>query len=394
MPKPLDGIRIVEISQVYSLPFAGMMLAELGADVIKVENPRSPEVVRTVGWRRGGVPASFMNLNRGKRFVGIDATTADGREVLAELVARADVLLDNLRPGKMEKLGLAWDVLAQRHPSLISASVTGFGEDGPWCDLACYDFVVQAMVGMVDFQRDPVTGTVDLIRHYVVDKTVAHTVVEGVLAALLMRTRTGHGDRVSVNMLDVGAHFFWPDGMIPYTYVGDVDGTKRDGAPVRVYPTVDGAVVMMPSLHPWAELCCVMGRHDLVDDQRFADRTQLPAHVDELLSLVGDGLSVLSTAEVLARCAEFDVAVGRVDTRPQLFDNEQAMWNKTASIHDLDTVGATRIPRPPWRFDKADVTTVTSINVLGGDTCEVLRELGVSADRLAALVESGAVWQG
>jgi crotonobetainyl-CoA:carnitine CoA-transferase CaiB-like acyl-CoA transferase len=391
MVKPLDGIRVVEISQVYSLPFAGMMLAELGAEVIKVENPRSPEVMRLGGWIQGGIPAAFLNLNRGKRFVGIDASSNDGRVVLADLVASADVVIDNLRPGKMEKLGLGWDSLHVKHPRLISASVTGFGDDGPMAHLPCYDFVVQAMVGMVEFQKDPATGTIDLVRHFVIDKAVAHVVVEGVLASLLLLPRTGRGERVSVNMLDVGAHFLWPDGMIPQTFVDDVSFAIRDGAAMRVYPTTDGAVVMMPPLHGWAELCFATNQPHLADDERFTDRRQLRHNIDLMMDIVGEGLAVMSTAEVLARCAEFDVATARVDSRSDLLVNPQAVWNETVGEHEIEGVGRARVPRPPWRFDDADVTTTTRIGRLGSDTETILLELGYDDARVAALDASGAV---
>jgi crotonobetainyl-CoA:carnitine CoA-transferase CaiB-like acyl-CoA transferase len=391
MVKPLDGVRVVEISQVYSLPFAGLMLAELGADVIKVENPTSPEVMRRGGWIRNGIPAAFLNLNRGKRFVGIDAATDDGRRVLAELVASADVLIDNLRPGKMEKLGLGWDDVRARHPQLISASVTGFGDDGPMAHLPCYDFVVQAMVGMVEFQKDPSTGAIDLVRHFVVDKTVAHLIVEGVLASLLLRAKTGRGERVSVNMLDAGAHFLWPDGMIPQTFIDDVTFNIRDGAAMRVYPTTDGAVVMMPPLHGWAELCAATNQLHLADDERLADRRQMIYNIDLMMDLVGEGLAVMSTNDVLASCAEFDIATARVDSRDDLLDNPQAMWNGTIGEHDIADVGRARLPRPPWRFDESDVSTATRIGLLGCDTEAVLRELGYDDGRLAALLASGAV---
>ena len=211
---PLAGIKVVEITSIYSGPMAGMMLAELGADVVKVESPDGPDPLRTSGMSAGpdAVNSIFYSLNRGKRFCSIDAKSPEGREVLFDLVAAADVFLHNMRPGKAEALGLDYAGLSERNPGLIYAGITGHGNEGPEAHLPAYDYVMQAKLGMVDYQRDR-AGNGDLVRQVVVDKTSANGLVQGILAALFMRERTGRGQQVDVPMIAAGLAFHWPDGM-------------------------------------------------------------------------------------------------------------------------------------------------------------------------------------
>jgi crotonobetainyl-CoA:carnitine CoA-transferase CaiB-like acyl-CoA transferase len=395
MVKPLDGIRIIEISQVYSLPFAGMMLAELGADVIKIENPTAPEIMRRAGNIRGGIPSSFLNLNRGKRFVGIDASKPEGAAVLDRLIETSDVLLSNLRPGKLAKLGVDQDQLRERNPGFVSVEVNGFGTTGPMSELPCYDFVIQAIVGMIDYQRDPLTDTRDLVRNFVIDKSVGHAVVEAVLAALLQKARTGVGQHVDINMLDVGMHFLWPDGMTKLTYVDPVEERPSGdgGDSYRVYRTIDGAIAMMPGLSEWAALCGAIDRVDLLQDIRFAERlTQIENNV-EMMQVLGDELINMTTNDVIENCSKHDVPVARMNFREEVFAHPQIEWNNTIGIHSFEGPGATRVPRPPWNFHGSDVTPITTIGHLGANTEAVLEEIGVSRGEIDSLEAMGILVQ-
>ncbi|MGI9616971.1 MAG: CoA transferase, partial [Acidimicrobiales bacterium] len=166
---PLDGITVVEITSIYSGPYAGMMLAELGADVIKVEGPDQPDPVRAgLGSDPEAVNSVFYALNRGKRFASIDASTARGRELLFDVVSNADVFLNNMRAGKAASLGLRYEDLAARNERLIEVSINGFGSEGPEADQPVFDYVIQARTGMVDYQRDP-EGQGDLTHQLIVD---------------------------------------------------------------------------------------------------------------------------------------------------------------------------------------------------------------------------------
>ena len=184
---PLAGIKVVEITSIYSGPMAGMMLGELGAHVVKVESPGSPDPLRASGLGPGpdGVNSIFYSLNRGKQFCAIDAKTDKGRELLFDLAASADVFIHNMRPGKAEGLGLSYEALSAVNPGIICGAISGHGPDGPEAHLPAYDYVVQAKLGMVDHQRDR-EGRGDLVRQVVVDKTSANALVQGILAALYL----------------------------------------------------------------------------------------------------------------------------------------------------------------------------------------------------------------
>ena len=395
MVKPLDGVRIVEISQVYALPFAGMMLADLGAEVIKVENPRAPEIMRRGGNIRAGIPSAFLNLNRGKRFLGVDASRSEGAEVLSAVLAKADVVLSNLRPGKLAKIGVDFVSLREARPELVTVDITGFGVDGPMRDLPCYDFVIQAMTGMIDYQRDPFDDTHDLVRNFVVDKAVSHTIVESVLATLLQKARTGVGQHVDINMLDVGMHFLWPDGMAKYTYVEPVEERPvgDGGDSYRVYPTLDGAVAMMPGLSNWPELCAVMERLDLVEDPRFATRLAQLANNMEAMGIIGEALSSMPNEAILTNCAAYDVPVARVNTRREAFSNPQLIANQTIGTHTFIGPGQAYVPQTPWHFRGSDVVSNITIGHLGADSSAIAAECGYSLDEIAALIETGVLHQ-
>ena len=395
MVKPLDGIRICEISQVYALPFAGMMLADLGAEVIKVENPLAPEIMRRGGNIRAGIPSAFLNLNRGKRFLGIDAARPEGADVLSAVIARSDVVLSNLRPGKLAKIGVDFAALRASRPKLITVDITGFGVDGPMRDLPCYDFVIQAMTGMIDYQRDPFDDTHDLVRNFVVDKAVSHAIVESVLATLLQKARTGEGQHVDINMLDVGMHFLWPDGMAKYTYVDPIEErpTGDGGDSYRVYPTLDGAVAMMPALSNWPELCGVMERLDMADDPRFADRLAQLANNLEAMRVIGEALTTITSDVIVANCAAFDVPVARVRTRPEVFSHPQIIANQTIRTQTFDGPGHAFVPQTPWHFCGSDVLSNSTIGLLGADSTAIASECGYSPDQISALLNSEVLYQ-
>lgn len=400
---PLAGLRVVEITNIYSGPMAGMLLAELGAEVIKVESPDGPDLVRAMSMGGGpdAVNPTFYALNRGKRFVSINAKTGEGRKLLTDLIASADVFLHNIRPGKPEQIGAGYEELSARNPGLIYAAISGLGTSGPEAGAAVYDYVVQARVGMVDYQRDIESGRSDLVHQVVVDKATAMATVQAILAALLVRGRTGKGQRIDVPMLGAGMAFMWPDGMgfmhsqveppLPLDQLPPFL-TAMPSAGLMVLTSRDGEVALSPLLPPWDGLCLALDRIDWVTDERFAEPLSRALNIVALKAELAGEVAKYTTAELLERLRSFDVASGPVVPRTKLHEDPQVIATGTLVERHCDGVGAVRQPVPMWRFTASATPITTSIGRTGEHTKAVLGEtLGLNGSDLAALRAANVV---
>ena len=399
---PLAGIKVVEITSIYSGPPAGMMLGELGAHVVKVESPGSPDPLRASGLGPGpdGVNSIFYSLNRGKQFCSIDAKTDKGRELLFDLAASADVFIHNMRPGKAEGLGLSYEALSAVNPGIICGAISGHGPDGPEAHLPAYDYVVQAKLGMVDHQRDR-EGRGDLVRQVVVDKTSANALVQGVLAALYMREKTGRGQRVEIPMVAAGLAFLWPDGLaaahaelnpaIPLEQMPPWL-ESAPGSFLVVLETTDGEIATGILLPPWDGLCLALERTDWITDERFSEALGRVLNLPELIAEVSSEVAKYTTEEVLARFEEHDFAAGKVVTRREVHEDPTVKHLGLISEQAAPGLGQVRQPAPMWMFSDADTEITTSLNSTGGDSREVLAELGVSGDEFDQLEEDGIVF--
>lgn len=399
---PLAGIKVVEITSIYSGPMAGMMLGELGAHVVKVESPGSPDPVRASGLGPGpdGVNSIFYSLNRGKQFCAIDAKTDKGRELLFDLAASADVFIHNMRPGKAESLGLSYEALSAVNPGIICGAISGHGPDGPEAHLPAYDYVMQAKLGMVDHQRDR-EGRGDLVRQVVVDKTSANALVQGILAALYMREKTGRGQRVEIPMVAAGLAFLWPDGLaaahaelnpaIPLEQMPPWL-ESAPGSFLVVLETTDGEIATGILLPPWDGLCLALERTDWITDERFSEALGRVLNLPELIAEVSAEVAKYSTEEVLARFEEHDFAAGKVVTRRKVHEDPTVKHLGLISEQAAPGLGQVRQPAPMWMFSDADTEITTSLNSTGGDSREVLAELGISSDEFDQLEEDGIVF--
>src|ERR1700748_3448899 len=222
MPGPLSGVRVLDLTGVVSGPFATMFLADQGADVLKIE-PVGGDITRRSRAQIGSTnefSALFLSSNRGKRSLAIEIKHEAGREVLAKLAANADVLVQNFRPGTMERLGLGAEELRKRHPRLIYVSISGVGDTGPYVKKRVYDPIIQGLSGVAAIQSQAVTNRPQMIRTIVADKTTSIFTAQAVSAALYAREKTGLGDHIQVAMLDVMISYLWPEGMMQYPVVG------------------------------------------------------------------------------------------------------------------------------------------------------------------------------
>lgn len=400
---PLAGLKVVEITTIYSGPMAGMLLAELGAEVIKVESPDAPDVVRTSGLGAGpdDVNPTFYSLNRGKRFLSVDAKTERGRELLADLVASADIFLHNMRPGRPEHLGIGYEEMSARNQRLIYAAISGMGNEGPEAHLPAYDYVLQAKTGMVDYQRDLDTGHSDLVHQVVVDKTSANALVQGILAALYVRERTGKGQRIDVPMVAASLAFLWPDGFAPAH--SQLDGPiplemlppwleSAPGSFLVVLPTVDGEIATGILLPPWDGLCLALDRVDWVTDERFADQTSRALNLPALIAEVRSEVAKLTTDEVLARFAEHDFAAGKVASRREVHLDPTVEHLGLISEKENEHLGRFRQPAPMWTFSDTSAIETDIIGRTGADTRAILAEMGLDNDAVGQLMADNVVY--
>ena len=401
---PLAGVRVIEVTSIYSGPIAGLLLAELGADVVKVESQAKPDLIRHTGGKPYGVTPVFYALNRGKRFVSLDATTASGRELLGDLIASADVFLHNIRPGKPEAIGMGYEALSARNPRLIYAAISGVGVDGPDAEQRVYDFVVQARVGMVDYQRDPATGSASLISQVVVDKSAGMAAVQAILAALYARERTGRGQRIDIPMLGVGLHFEWPDAVAPYLSQLEPAISPESLPPhllqmpaggILVLRTRDGGeIACSPSLPPFDGFAIALDRPDWLVDDRFADTEtrvrNFPAFHAELV----EAAARITGDVLLARLHENGVPAGAVQRRRDVHRDRQVVHLDLLVERDSGFFGPVRQPRPMWQFSATPAAVTTSMGRTGEHTREILREQGMSDARIDALLTEGAIAEG
>ncbi len=394
MPGPLDGVRVIEVSEVISAPLGVMMLAEQGADVIKIEPPRHGEESRQLANYREGMAALYLNCNQGKRSIGLNLKTEEGLALLYDLVRDADVFVQNWRPGAAERLRVGEDDLRKINPEIVYASVTGYGDDGPYADRRGYDPIFQTLTGYVAAQVNPEIPVPDLVRNSLVDKATSYTLAQAITAALFARERGAPGQHVRVAMLDVGLAFFWPDGMLRHSLVGDdVTNYVVPGERYQLMPTKDGQIII------WAGTADQMrgslravGRADLADDpsQRGTamiqdDNTAIRA------AAVAEGLTRLTTAEAYEKMVAVEVPAAPVLTHADVLVDPQITHNGTVIEADHPVYGRYRRVRPAARFSETPAETTRPSPLYAADSDEVLDELGVPAERRAALRESGAL---
>jgi crotonobetainyl-CoA:carnitine CoA-transferase CaiB-like acyl-CoA transferase len=393
VPGPLHGIRVIDVTAMIAGPLATRILADQGAEVIKVEPPGRGDLVRHMGATRGGVSATFLTANRNKRSVVIDLKRPRGLEVLRRLVAEADVFVQNFRPGTAERMGIGEEALRAVRPDLLYVSLSGFGERGPYAGKRVYDPVIQALSGLADVQRDRDTGRPRMMRLIVPDKLTAVTAAQAITAGLLARARSGEGQHLRLSMLDATVAFLWPEAMAAWTFVGrEGRGERARLAQDLVFETRDGYLTAgAVSDAEWQGLVRALERPEWLEDERFATAAGRVAHADERLAQVAEVIRERTTAEWIARLEAEDVPCAPVLRRAELADHPQIAANELVVEAEHPRGGRIRQPRPAERFDRTPAALRRPAPDLGEHTDEVLAEAGLSADEIAALRAEGAV---
>ena len=390
MAGPLAGIRIVDLSQIVSGPMAAMILADQGAQVIKVESPTG-DPVRGLGPAKGDLSAMFIAVNRGKQGLSIDLKTEGGRAILERLIARAVVVLDNFRPGTMERLGFGYERCRAINPRIICASITGFGTDGPYANIRVYDPVVQAVSGIAATQPDH-EGKPSLVRTLVADKVTAITMAQAITAALFHRERTGEGQRVDVAMLDAALAFNWPEGMYNHSFLDAEPPFPEYGAMTRLWPCADGQVTIgMLQTVEFIALARSLGRSDLAADTRFHTAGGRVKYREAWAPEIAAEVARRTKDELMAGFIREGAVGGRVNSCAEAVNDPQTRHNGAVVEIDHGAAGQVRGARPAARFSATPAVAGGPAPRLGEHGAAVLAGLGFDAEEVAGFVADGVV---
>jgi crotonobetainyl-CoA:carnitine CoA-transferase CaiB-like acyl-CoA transferase len=387
MPGPLHGYRIVDLTSMISGPLATMILADQGADVIKVENPDGGDHTRASNNRRAGFSASFLNNNRNKRSVALDLKLPGAREALLRLLATADVFVQNFRPGVVERMGLGEDAVRAVAPKIVYVSISGFGETGPYAAKPVYDPLIQAVSGLATVQAGSDNERPRLVRTILPDKLTAITASQAMTAALLARERTGQGQHIRLSMLDAVVAFLWASDMGSQTFVGG-EFPQQDAASFidLIYETTtDFISVAVQTNKEWLALTRALEQPGWLEDPRFKTPALRQQHIDERLAMTQEVLRTRSAAEWLRRLTEAGVPCAPVLTRGGMIEDGQVQANGIVEHVEHPTAGMLRQARPAARFSVTGATIRRGGPGLGEHTAEVLSELGYTPDRIMAL---------
>jgi crotonobetainyl-CoA:carnitine CoA-transferase CaiB-like acyl-CoA transferase len=386
MPGPLAGYRIIDVTQMVSGPMATQILADQGADVIKIEPPGAGDLTRALGGTRRGVAPTFAVINRNKRSAAINLKDARGVAILKDLVRRADLFVQNFRPGAAERMGIGYDALREVRPNLVYVSISGFGEKGPYVRKRVYDPVVQALSGLAAIQADGDTGRPRMMRLIVPDKVTALTAAQAMTAALLARERSGAGQHVKLAMLDAVIAFLWPEGMAAHTFIEDQARVVRQSVRDLIFETRDGYITAgAVSDAEWQGMCRALGHPEWIDDERFATPIARIRNLEQRLEMTAEVLRTRSSADWLRVLDAEQVPCAPVNSRADVLTDPQVLANQLIVESEHPHAGAMRQPRPAPRFEATPAALERHAPLLGEHTDEVLREAGVVEDEIAAL---------
>ena len=390
--RPLEGMRVVALEHAVAAPLCSRHLADLGADVIKVERPGGGDFAREYDNYVNGICSHFIWLNRGKRSVTLDVKHEAGREVLNKLIGGADVLLQNLAPGAAARLGLSHEALKPAHPKLVVCDISGYGETGPMVQKKAYDLLIQAESGLIS-----VTGSPDepsRVGISIADISTGMYALTGIMAALLRRGRTGEGANVKIAMLDaLGEWMTYP--MLRHAYAGSPPPRSPTRHPAIVpygsHKTKDGSIIFgIQNEREWVNFCTnVLGQPEVATDPRHATQHARRENYATLTALIEDFFSAMTSAEVAVLLDRHGIANGRLNDPRAAWDHEQfAARDKWREI--MTENGPVRAMLPPFQFTDFEAV-MGDVPSVGQHTDEILAELGYAPAAISLLHERGAV---
>ena len=392
---PLAGLRVIELAHIMSGPTCGMLLADMGADVIKVEKiPGGDDTRRFTPPTINGESAAFMMMNRNKRGIAVDLKTVAGKELLRRLLATADFVTENYRAGTMEKLGLGYDVLRAANPGLVYCAISGFGRSGPDAGKGGFDLVAQGMSGLMR-----ITGEADgppvKVGSPVTDINAGMLAALGCVSAYVHRLRTGEGQFVDTSLLEAGimqtswqTAIFLGSGRVP----GALGSAHPLTAPYQAFETEDGWITLGASNQVnYERVCRMLQAPELIDDPRFRDNAKRMAHLAELVAILSEHFRTRRSAEWLALLDEAGVPAGPVFDIPEMLAYPQTIAREMVVETEHPRAGTTKAIGLPIKFSATPGRVTRAAPLFGQHTREVCREAGFSDAEIDAMFASGAI---
>jgi crotonobetainyl-CoA:carnitine CoA-transferase CaiB-like acyl-CoA transferase len=397
MAAPLDGVKVLDVTRVLAGPWCTMTLADLGAEVWKIENPAGGDDTRA--WMPpsvDGISTYFLAANRNKKSVAVDLKTAEGRAIVAELAAKADVLVANLRPSSLRSAGLAYDSLSAINPRLIHCSISGYGREGAFAERAGYDFVMQAEAGFMSITGE-VAGEPMRLGVAFVDLAAGANATQAILAALYARERTGVGQAIDIALFDSALHFL---ANIASGYLNTGVGPTRFGnahasiVPYQLFDTADGCIALAVGNDPqYRRLCCdVLGCQELWTDDRFRTNAARTRNREVLIPRLQAEIGRHATAAFLSKLTEHGIPGGAVRSVAEAFASQEARARDVVVTAAHPHLKEVRMVRSPLRLSGSPTVAPIAPPGLGQHTREVLASvLAYPAERIAELERQGAV---
>jgi crotonobetainyl-CoA:carnitine CoA-transferase CaiB-like acyl-CoA transferase len=394
MSAPLAGIRVLEVGNYMAGPFCAMQLADLGADVVKVENPDGGDMSRQGGPFVDGESANFLRINRNKRSLALNLKSEQGKEIFRKLALRADVVVENLRPGTMRGLGLDYAALSAVNPRLVYVAASGWGQTGPYASLAGLDIMAQAMSGLMSITgeegRAPVKVGVPIC-----DLVCGMYGALGAVAALRAREQTGRGQLIDVSLYEAGVSFaiyeaakYFTTGEVPQRAGSD----HQANAPYGAFRSSDGYfTVGATSPKNWTALCGVLGMERFIDDPRFASVHLRHKNLPELRRLIEEVTVTQTSPYWVAALQEAGVPCALLQTYDKVFNDPHLLEREYFFDAPHGKLGTVRQLGSPMRFSETPVRRERAGPILGEDTVGVLTDIGVSSAEITQLTEAGVI---
>lgn len=395
MASPLDGIKVLDLTRVLAGPYATMLLGDLGAEVIKIEQPGTGDESRNFGPFKNGFSLYFMSVNRGKRSVTLNLKTDRGQAIFKQLLAQTDILVENFRPGTMKNLGLDYETLKAEHPSLIYAACSGFGQTGPYAQQGAYDMIIQGMGGIISITGEP-EGPPVRVGTSISDITAALFTTIGILSALHHRNQTGQGQLVDVAMLDSLVAVL-ENAVVRYFATGEAPkplGARHPAiTPFEAFASADGHVIIaLGNDTLWSKFCEHVDRKELISDERFqtnADRTE---NHSELFPILSEIMSQRTTDDWIDALGNIGVPCGPINTMDKVVSHPQVQAREMITRVAHQITGEVEVPGVPIKLSETPGNVDAPAPSLGEHTTEILTDvLKMSPDEVAKLKQDGVI---